>query len=147
MLEVPHSPAEATVGKEEYFDLSLESLESDCKRMRLNLSYESIESEELPNSELALENLQDEGPADSPESLSSEIFVVEQADHEESTTSSRVLGYLEQVRQEESTSYFVTPPCTPRKIDFLPASPLSDLRGGGFASRIKQQPFGRDHPH
>ena len=63
--------------------------------MRLNLSYESIESEELPNSKLSLEKLRDKGPADNPESpdesLSSEIFVVEQATHEESTTSSRVL--------------------------------------------------------
>ena len=131
MLEVPHSPAEATVGEEEYFDLSLESLESNCKRMWLNLSYESIESEELPNSELALENLRHEGPTDSPESpdgsLSLEIFVVEQADHKESTTSSRVLECLEQVRQEVSSSYFVTPPGTPRKINFLPAIPLNDL--------------------
>ena len=30
VLEVPHSPTEATVGNEEHFDLSLESLESDC---------------------------------------------------------------------------------------------------------------------
>ena len=101
--------------------------------MKLILGYESIESGELPNSELALENLQDEGPADSPESpgesLSSEIFVVEQADHEESTTSSRVLKFLEQVCQEDSSSYFVTPPGTPRKMYFLPASPPKDQAG------------------
>ena len=59
VLEVPHSPTEATVGDEEYFDLSLESLESDCRRMKLNLSYESIEFEESPETELALENLRE----------------------------------------------------------------------------------------
>ena len=95
VLEVPHSPAESTVGEEENFDSMVKSFESDCKKMRLNLSYESIESQELPNSELALENLRDEGPADSPESpdgsLSSEIFIDEDAAHEESTTRSRVL--------------------------------------------------------
>ena len=57
VLDVPDSPTEATVGDEEYFDLSLESLESDCERMKLILSYESIESEESPETELALENL------------------------------------------------------------------------------------------
>ena len=100
MVKVPHSPTEDTVEDEVYFDLSLEFLESDCKRMRLNLSYESIEAEESPETELALENLRQEGPANSPESLdeslSSEILIVEPAAHEELATSSRVLEYLEQ---------------------------------------------------
>ena len=105
MLEVPHSPTEATVGNA-FFDLPLKSLEHDCKRKRLNLSYKSIESEETPVTELSLENLREEGPADSPESpdenLSSEIFIVEHAAHEESATSSRVIEYLEQLQQEVS---------------------------------------------
>ena len=131
VLEVPQSPAEATVDDEEYFDLLLESLESDCKRLRLNLSYESIDSAVLPNSELVPEVPQKEGPADSPESpdesLNSEVFIVEQSNSEESTTSTRILEYLEQVRQEDSASYFSTPPGTPRKISFQPTSPLNDL--------------------
>ena len=128
VLEVPHYATEATVGDEEYFALSLVSLESDCKRMRLNLSYESIESHET---EMSLENLREEGPADSTESpdgsLSSEIFIVEYAAHEESTPSTRVLEHLEQVQQEDSNSYFVTPPGTPRRRSIQPLSPLNDL--------------------
>ena len=128
VLEVRHSPTEATIGDEEHFDLSLESLEFDCKRMRLNLIYESIESEESPETDLALENMREEGHADNPESpdetLSSEIITVEQAAHEESVTSSRVLEYLEQVQQEDSSSYFVTLPGKPRRISFQPISPL-----------------------
>ena len=96
--------------------------------MILNLSYEFIESEESPETELALENLREEGDADNPESpdktLSSEIFTAEQAAHEESVTSSRVIKYLEQVQQEDSSSYFVTPPDIPRRIDFHPICPL-----------------------
>ena len=57
---------------------------------------------------MALENLREEGPADSPESpdenRSSEIFIVGHAAHEESATSSRVQEYLEQVHQEDSSS-------------------------------------------
>ena len=99
VLEVPHSQAEATVDDEEYFDLSLESLESDCKRLKLNLRYESIDSEDMPNSGLAPEESQKEAPADSPESpdesLNSVAFIVEQTAHEELTTSTRILEYLE----------------------------------------------------
>ena len=131
VLEVSHAPAEATVDDEEYFDLSMESLESDCKRLKLNLSYESIDSVDKPSSGLALEEPQKEAPADSSESpdesLNSEVFIVEQTVHEESTTSARILECLEQVHKDDSGSYFSTPPGTPRKINFQPASPLNDL--------------------
>ena len=131
VLEVLHSPAEATVDDKEYFDLSLESLESNCKRLRLDLSYESVVEANLPNSEIALEVPQNVGPADSPESpdesLNSDLFIVEQAAHEGSTASTRILEYLEQVRQDDSGSYFSTPPGTPRKINLQPTSPLNDL--------------------
>ena len=80
VLEIPQSPAEATVREEEYFDLTLDSLESDCKRMKLSLSYASIESVELSETEEMSEEFHDEEPPDSPESpdesLRSEIFVV-----------------------------------------------------------------------
>ena len=49
----------------------------------------------LRNSGLALEEPQKQGPADSPgspdESLNSVVFIVKQATHEESTTSTRIL--------------------------------------------------------
>ena len=81
VLEIPQSPAEDTVGEEEYFDLTLESLESDCKRMKLSLSFESIESGELSETEEMSEALHHQEPPDSPESLDeslrSEMFVVD----------------------------------------------------------------------
>ena len=60
--------------------------------------------------------------ADSPESpdesLSSDIFVVEaSANDTESITSSKAADYLEKVRQEDSSSYFNTPPGTPKNTD------------------------------
>ena len=101
------------------------------QKMNLNLSYESIESEESLETESALENLRRGGPADSPESpdecLSSETFIVEHSAYEESVTSSRVLEYLEQVQQEDSSSFFVTPLGTPSRKSFLPVSPLNEL--------------------
>ena len=97
----------------------------------LNLSYESIDTADLPNSGLALEEPQKEGPADSPESpdesLNSEVFIVEQTAHEESTTSTRILENLKQVHQDDSGSSFSTPPGTLRKINFQSAGPLNDL--------------------
>ena len=64
IIEIPHSSAEATADDEEYLDLSLDSLETDCKRMKLSDSYtsfESVESGEYPQSTDS-----EEAPADSP---------------------------------------------------------------------------------
>ena len=99
MLEIPHCPADATVGEEVCFALSLESLEYDSKRMKLSLSYECIESGELSETEEKSEKLHEEEPADSPERpdeiQSSEIFVVEgHAAPEEFVSNSQVLEYL-----------------------------------------------------
>ena len=128
VLEMSHSSAEATSDEEECFDISTDSLESSCKRMRLNSSLDSLETQShVP--EVKPDECQDEGlpniPESPDESLCSDVFVVEEpSNHEESITSSRVLEYLEQVRQENSSSYFVTPP---RQLNFLPASPLNNL--------------------
>ena len=60
--------------------------------------------------------------------MSSDIFIVEEPPAgEESMTSDKVVKYLERVRQEDSSSYFNTPPGIPRRISFKPASPLKDL--------------------
>ena len=62
------------------------------------------------------------------ESMSSDIIIVEEPPaEEESMTSDKVAEYLEKVRQQDSSSYFNTPPSTPRRISFKPASPLNDL--------------------
>ena len=63
--------------------------------------------------------------------MNSEVFVVEEpATHEESVTSSKVAEYLEQAQKEDSFSYFHTPACPLRRINFLQTSPLNDLEGG-----------------
>ena len=122
---------EATADEEECFDVSTDSLESNCKKMRLNCSLESLESAAHALRQNPTER-QNEGLPDRPESpdesMCSDIFIIEESpDNEESMTSSRVAEYLEKVQQEDSTSYFDTPPGTPRKIIFKPASPLDDL--------------------
>ena len=49
ILNVSNSSARAVADEEEYFDVSADSLEADCKRMRLSSSFESLESGELNN--------------------------------------------------------------------------------------------------
>ena len=44
VLEMSHSSAEATADEEECFDISTDSLESSCKRMRLNSSLDTLET-------------------------------------------------------------------------------------------------------
>ena len=122
---VPFIGRSAAADEEECFDISTDSLESSCKRLRLNSSLESIEpetyaprqNEDLPDS-----------PESPDESMCSDIFDVEESpDNAESLTSSRVAEYLERVQQKDSASYFITPPGSPRKISFNPASPLNNF--------------------
>ena len=99
--------------------------------MKLDHSLESLELESH-NHEVNSNRRRDEGLSDSPESpdesMSSDIFIVEEPPAgEESMTSDKVAEYLERVRQEDSSSYFNTPPGTPRRINFRPVSPLNDL--------------------
>ena len=131
ILQVSHSSAEATPDEEECFDISTDSLESSCKKLRLNSSLESIELETYAPRQNPTER-QNEDLPDSPgspdKSMCSDLFVVEKSpDKAESITSSRVAENHEMVQQEDSASYFITPPGTPRKISFNPASPLNDL--------------------
>ena len=128
IVEILNSSAEATADEEEFLDLSLDSLEAECKRMKLSTSFETVESGQYPQSESPEEETMADSPESPDESLSSDIFVVEpSADDKESTTSSKVAEYLEKVHQEDASSYFNTPPGTPRMINFLQASPLNDL--------------------
>ena len=130
ILKNPLSSAEAVADEEEYFDVSADSLEASYKRIKLNSSLSSIDSNSYPQqegNEVASEEIPD-SPESPDESLSSDVFVVEEAiSNEASISSSRVAEYLEKVHQEDSSSYFVTPPGTPRKINFAHASLLNDL--------------------
>ena len=131
VLETSYSSVEATADGEECFDISTDSLESSCKKMKLDHSLESLELQSH-NYEANSNKRRDEGLPESQESpdesMSSDIFVVEEPPTgEESMTSDKVAEYLERVRQEDSSSYFNTPPGTPRRISFKFASPLNDL--------------------
>ena len=131
IVEILNSSAEATEDEEEFLDLSLDSLESECKRMKLSepyTSFETVESGQYPQSESPEEIVMADSPESPDESLSSDIFVFEtSANDKESITSSKVAEYLGKVYQEDASSYFNTPPGTTKKINFLQASPLNDL--------------------
>ena len=133
ILEISQSSAEAVADEEEYFAISPDSLESDCKRMRLNSSLDSLEPELYAQQEDTVKSQEEELP-DSPESpdesLNSEVFIVEEpATHEKSVTGSKVAEYLEKAQKEDYFSYFNTPAGPLRRIIFLPISPLNDLEG------------------
>ena len=113
VLEVSHSSAVTVADGEEYFDISADSLDSDCKNMRLNSSLESLEPKTYaPRKESAASR--DEELPTAPESSTrecSDVFVVEEpTTHEESITSRKVAENFAQVQQEDSDSYFITPP-------------------------------------
>ena len=113
VIEILNSAAEAAADREEFLDLSLNSLETECKRMKLSESYasfETVESGQYPQSESEEEIL-----ADSPESpdpsLNSDVFVVEKPHEEEtsSLTSSKVAEFIRQATEDDASSYFESP--------------------------------------
>ena len=112
LVEILNSSAEATADEEEFLDLSLNSLETECKRMKLSESYtsfETVESGQYPQSE------SEEEIADSPKSpdpsLNSDVFVVEKPCEEEmsSMTSSKVAEFIRQATEDDACSYFESP--------------------------------------
>ena len=112
VVEILNSSAEATADEEEFLDLSLNSLETECKRMKLSESYtsfETVESGQYPQSE------SEEEIADTPESpdpsLNSDVFVVEKPCEEEtsSMTSCKVVEFIRQATEDDECSYFESP--------------------------------------
>ena len=81
MLGTLHGSACSMVDEVEYFNLSADSLGNNCKRMRLNSSFESLCADEIANSEAEEEQCPVQDYVDSPESpdpsLNSDVFVVE----------------------------------------------------------------------
>ena len=111
-MEKLNSSAEATADEEEFLDLSLNSLETECKRMKLSESYtsfETVESGQYPQSG------SEEEIADSPESpdpsLNLDVFIVEKHHEEEtsSMTSSKVAKFIGQATEGDTSSYFESP--------------------------------------
>ena len=67
VLETSYSSVEATADGEECIDISTDSLKSNCKKMKLDHSLESLELESY-NYEANSNKRRDEGLPDSPES-------------------------------------------------------------------------------
>ena len=116
VLEISHSSVGAVADNEEYFDISAESLENNCKRMRLNSSLESLDMEEIINEKADRELDCEQELADSPKSpdpsLNSDVFIVEKPNVEEtsSITSSDIARFVEEATVGDADSYFETPP-------------------------------------
>ena len=128
ILETSLSSAEAVADDEEYFDVSADSLEASYKRIKLNSSLASTDSNSHPQQEGNDEAQTSEEIPDSPEnpdeSMSLVVFVVEEAiSNEESISSSKVEEYLEKVHQEDSSSYFITPSGTPGRLTSVLQAP------------------------
>ena len=127
-LGISNSSVEASADYEEDLNSSLDSLETNCKRLRLSNRFVSVESGEYPSS---TESCEDGEIVESPESpdeeieetctddlTNSEIFIVEshKPPSPRSVTSDTVAEYLEQIAREDSNSYFVTRPGPLKKI-------------------------------
>ena len=112
IVEILNSSAEATADEEEFLDLSKNSLETECKKMKLSESYtkfETVESGQYPQSE-SVEEIMDSPESPDP-SLNSDVFVVEKPSEEEtaSMTSSEVVEFIRQATEDDTCSYFESP--------------------------------------
>ena len=135
ILETSHSSIEANADLEEDFNSSLESRDMDCKRLKLDNSFETVESGEYPNSHgnyedgEIIESLASPEECNTNDITNSGIFIVEsqRQTSPQSVDSAIITEYLEQVANEDADSYFVTPPGPLKTINTIPASPLNDL--------------------
>ena len=113
VVEILNSSAEAEADEEEFLNLSLNSLETECKRMKLGESYtsfETVESGQYPQSESEEEIIAD-SPESADPSLNSDVFVVEKP-HEEETSSmisSKVAEFIRQAEEDDASSYYESP--------------------------------------
>ena len=139
ILEISHSSVEANADHEKDLNSSLDSIDTNCKRIKLSNSFESVESGEYPDSsedneageiiespECPDEQLEEYEPNNM---TNSEVYVVEvhKRTSTQSVTSEVIADYLEQVANEDAASYFVTPPGPLKKINTKAVSPLNDL--------------------
>ena len=115
ILNVSNSSARAVADEEEYFDVSADSLEADCKRMRLSSSFESLESGELNNASPKSEYSSMKESPDSPDEQEEddkksnpEVFVVEghRAPSPQSITSFIINEYLEEIHRKRTIFLF-----------------------------------------
>ena len=110
--------------------------------MRLDSSLESLSPEDYHNSSVESPHSAMIRSPESPESpdvleVSSErdaddnsgVFIVEshQPHSTESITSAVIADFLDQVREDDASAYFVTPSRPLKKVNVQPVSPLNDL--------------------
>ena len=109
VLNTSLSPTEAVADEEEYFEISADSLEADCKRMRLNSTLESLESGELASNSLKSNyssvKESPENPDEDDSKPNSGVFVVEGhcALSPKSITSAVIPDYLEHAAREDAS--------------------------------------------
>ena len=133
--EISHSSVEANADLEEDLNSSLDSIDMDCKRLKLDNSFETVESGEYPNSPRKYEDGEKIESPESPEecntidTTNSGVFIVESHKQTsfQSIDSAIITEYLEQIANEDADSYFVTPPGPLKRINTFSASPLNDL--------------------
>ena len=115
ILEIANSSAEAIADEEEYFDISADFLQMNCKRVRLNSTLESLESGELRSTSPGTTHNEIKESPESPDELTEDEedgFVVEnhRVPNPQSKTSCMIAEYLEQVhREEDGASLFEAP--------------------------------------
>ena len=139
VLETSHSSVVAIADHKKDFDSSLDSLETDCTRLRSSNSFETGESGEYQVSSINYENSEiiesPESPVEQPKEddmnnfTNSGIFIVEshRQPSQQSVTNVVLANYLEQVAREDANSYFVTPQGPLRRVNLQPASPVNNL--------------------
>ena len=118
-LEISHYSTGALADEEEYFDIYADSLESNCKRMKLYSSLETLSLEDRHNPSVeSLHSVMIESPenpdemennSESNADVNSGVFIVEshKPPSTESITSTVIADFLDQVREEDASSYFI----------------------------------------
>ena len=153
ILEIANASAEAIADEKGYFDVSADSLEMSCKKMRLNSTFESLESGALPGT--SPENTHEEirESLESPDQLTDEEegFVVEihRVPSPQSITSCMIAAYLEQVhREEDGASLFETPQELPEN-SFPPNKPIERSGKRSQQHKRSEHQYGNAHinPH
>ena len=113
ILEIANSSTEAIADEEEYFDVSADSLEMNCKKMRLNSTFQSLESGELPSTSPETTHDENRESPERPDQLTDEEegFMVEsqRVPSPQSKTSCIIAAYLEQVHRRKMELLFWKP--------------------------------------
>ena len=138
----------ALADEEKYFDISADSSDPNCKRMKLVSSLESLNPEDRHNSSVESPHSAMIESPENPDVLgnsnerdagdNSGVFIVEshRPSSAESIPSAVIADFLDQVSEEDASSYFVTPPGPLKKVNVQPISPLNDMEKRAYRDTI-----------